>query len=168
MPKLFSTLLLIGISVCAWAQATLNPKFEQRIERLISHTIPTITCQRLQNKLNTANLVLLDAREKEEYNISHLPNAVWGGFNTFDEKHLKGISKDAIVVVYCSIGYRSEKIAEQLKNMGYSKVYNLYGGIFEWTNRSYPLLDEKENPTQSVHAYNKNWGRWLDKGNKVY
>lgn len=168
MSKILFTLLLLGITTMIWAQSTLNPKFEQKIEGLLSHSIPTISCERLQSKLNTPNLVLLDAREKEEFTTSHLKDAKWVGYDTFDKKYVEGVDKNAIVVVYCSIGYRSEKIAEQLKAMGYTKVYNLYGGIFEWTNRSYPLLDAKEQTTQSVHAYNKDWGRWLDKGNKVY
>ncbi|MFK7799093.1 MAG: rhodanese-like domain-containing protein [Aureispira sp.] len=168
MSKALFTLLLLGITTIIWAQSTLNPKFEQTIEGLLSHSIPTISCERLQSKLNTPNLVLLDAREKEEFTTSHLKNAQWVGYNTFDKKYVEGVDKNAIVVVYCSVGYRSEKIAEQLKALGYTKVYNLYGGIFEWTNRSYPLLDAKEKPTKSVHAYNKDWGRWLDKGNKVY
>ena len=66
------------------------------------------------------------------------------------------------------MGYRSEKIGEQLKKMGYQRVYNLYGGIFEWTNRSLPLVNKTEAPTKQVHAYDKNWGQWLDKGEKVY
>ena len=168
MSKILFTIFFLGATVWASAQPTLNPKFEQKIEGLISHSIPTITCERLQDKLNTPNLVLLDAREKKEYTTSHLKDAQWIGYNTFSKKQVEGVDKDAVVVVYCSVGYRSEKIAEQLKQMGYTKVYNLYGGIFEWTNRSYLLLDDKEKPTESVHAYNKDWGRWLDKGNKVY
>ena len=78
------------------------------------------------------------------------------------------IPKDAILVVYCSVGYRSEKIGEKLKALGFSKVYNLYGGIFEWSNRGYPLVDQKEQPTTKVHAFNKDWGRWLEQGTKVY
>lgn len=158
----------MGAAVWVGAQPTLNPKFEQKIEGLISHSIPTITCERLQKKLETPNLVLLDAREKEEFTTSHLKDAQWVGYTTFDRKQMEGINKDATIVVYCSVGYRSEKIGEQLKAMGYNKVYNLYGGIFEWTNRSYPLLNAQNQPTKAIHAYNKDWGRWLDKGNKVY
>lgn len=157
MSKLFFIVLLFSLALSTWAQSTLNPKFEQKIENLIQHSVPTITCERLKGKMNTPNLVLLDARELEEYQTSHLEDAVWVGYNTFDKKYVADVSKDAIVVVYCSVGYRSEKIAEQLKELGYSKVYNLYGGIFEWTNRAYPLLNEKEQPTTSVHAYNKDW-----------
>lgn len=168
MSKLLFILLLVGSTTIMWAQSTLNPEFEEKIEGIISHSIPTISCERLQSKLNRPNLVLLDAREQEEFTISHLKDAKWVGYNTFDKKYVEGIDKDAMVVVYCSVGYRSEKIAEQLKAMGYNKVYNLYGGIFEWMNRSYLLLDSKEQPTTSVHAYDKDWGRWLDKGTKVY
>jgi rhodanese-related sulfurtransferase len=168
MSKLLFTLLLLGSTTIIWAQSILNPAFEQKIEGLIRHTIPTISCKRLQSKLHTPNLVLLDAREQEEFAVSHLKNAQWVGFNTFDKKKVEDVDKDALVVVYCSVGYRSEKIAEQLQAMGYNRVYNLYGGIFEWANRSYPLLDAKERPTTSVHAYDKDWGHWLDKGNKVY
>ncbi|MFQ5334631.1 MAG: rhodanese-like domain-containing protein, partial [Flavobacteriales bacterium] len=71
------------------------------------------------------------------------------------------------VIVYCSVGYRSEKIAEKLAGMGFGQVFNLYGGIFEWVNRGYPVYDE-HGQTDNVHAYNHNWGLWLHKGNKVY
>ena len=51
--------------------------------------------------------------------------------------------------------------------MGYSAVYNLYGGIFEWKNQNQAVYrNHKE--TEEVHAYNKMWGFWLDKGIKVY
>ncbi len=163
-------LMLLGCSLVSitWAQPTLNPKFEQKIENLIQHSVPTITCERLNEKMSIPNLVLLDAREKKEFQTSHLKNAVWVGYKTFDKKQVAAVPKDAIVVVYCSVGYRSEKIGEQLKALGYNRVYNLYGGVFEWANRAYLLLNEQEQPTQSVHAYNKNWGRWLERGQKVY
>lgn len=170
MYQYFLTALMIGL--CAndlWAQQkTLNPKFEQRIEQLIDNSVPTISCERLQQKMNTPNLVLLDARESQEYNISHLKGAQWVGYNTFEAASVQDVPKDAIIVVYCSIGYRSEKIGEQLKALGYNRVYNLYGGIFEWTNREFPMVDNEEKDTHRVHAYDRNWGQWLDKGDKVY
>ena len=170
LSRFLLALLLLGSATSTlWAQQkTLNPKFEQRIEQLIDHSVPTITCSRLEQKLETPNLVLLDAREPNEFATSHLEGAQWVGYNTFNQKNVKDVPKDAIVVVYCSVGYRSEKIGEQLKKMGYKRVYNLYGGIFEWTNQSLPLVNEKEKPTEKVHAYDKDWGRWLEKGKKVY
>ena len=91
------------------------------------------------------------------------------GYEKFDLKNtLKKVpKKDAVIVVYCSLGVRSEDIAEKLKNKGYTKVYNLYGGIFEWKNNGNPVFS-KGIETNKVHAYSKEWGTWLLKGEKVY
>jgi len=168
MKYFFVILLMLGTTLPSFAQETINPKFEKKIENTISKSITTISCKRLNKKLNTPNLHLLDAREKEEYEVSHLEGAKWVGYDSFDANKVKQVPKDAIVVVYCSIGYRSEKIGEQLKKMGYQRVYNLYGGIFEWSNHQFELVDPEDQKTQKVHAYNKDWGRWVEKGEKVY
>ncbi|MEL6718853.1 MAG: rhodanese-like domain-containing protein, partial [Bacteroidota bacterium] len=68
---------------------------------------------------------------------------------------------------YCSVGYRSEKISEQLLEAGFKDVSNLYGGIFEWKNQDHEVVDEK-GATEKVHAYDRVWGFWLKEGKKVY
>lgn len=168
MKQLLFSLLGLLLSSTAWTQTTLNPKFEKKIDGLLSKSVPTLSCERLQQKINTPNMYLLDAREPEEYAVSHLDKAQWVGYNTFKPENVKDVPKDAIVVVYCSIGYRSEKIGEQLKKLGYTKVYNLYGGIFEWSNRAYPLVNQSEKETENVHPYDSDWGRWVERGNKTY
>lgn len=115
-------------------------------------------------------LVLLDARESEEFEVSHLKNAQWIGYDQFDlDKFLARYpDKNTSLVVYCSIGVRSEDIGEQLQEAGYANVQNLYGGIFEWKNKGYPVVDSKEVKTEKVHAYSKYWGRLLTNAEKVY
>ena len=114
------------------------------------------------------NMVILDARERSEYDVSHLPNAVFIGYNNFEKKILDSLAKDKPIVVYCSIGYRSEKIGEKLQKLGFTKVYNLYGSIFEWVNQGNPVVDSSGKPTQRVHAYSRTWGIWLKRGEKIY
>lgn len=46
-----------------------------------------------------------------------------------------------MVVLYCFIGYCSEKVVEQFWEWGFIKVYNLYGSIFEWVNQGYFVVD---------------------------
>ena len=77
-------------------------------------------------------------------------------------------NKNSKIVVYCSLGVRSEDVAEKLKKAGYSNVYNLYGGIFEWKNNDLEVLNLNEKPTDSIHIYSKAWSKWLKKGVKVY
>ena len=81
---------------------------------------------------------------------------------------MNGISKDATIIVYCSVGYRSEKITKKLNKMGYKNVSNLYGGIFEWVNQGHKVYDDKNNNTLKVHTYNKRWSKWLRRGVKIY
>ncbi|EPR66168.1 rhodanese-like domain-containing protein [Cyclobacterium qasimii] len=112
--------------------------------------------------------VLLDTREKNEFNVSHLKGAQWVGYDNFDMSTVKGIPKDQPIVVYCSIGARSQEIGKKLKQSGYSEVYNLYGGIFHWVNENNPVFRLDSIPTNQVHTYNKMWGVWLNKGEKVH
>lgn len=152
------------------AQMILNPKFDKKVDNTIDRTIPTISCAILKKKIDQKerSLYLLDARELGEYEVSHLPNAIHVGYDDFKTTVVQQLPREAILVIYCSIGYRSEKVGEKLKNMGFRHVYNLYGGVFEWSNRAYPLENKRSEKTTKVHAYNKDWGRWIDRGDKVY
>ena len=70
--------------------------------------------------------------------------------------------------MYCSLGVRSEDIGEQLKKAGYTNVFNLYGGIFEWKNKGFSVYNNDETLTENVHVCNAYWSQWLLKGNKIY
>lgn len=130
-------------------------------------TIPYIYAEHIPNQ---DSILYLDTREKEEYEVSHLKNAVWVGYKHFDGKRFLQQVPDTArpIIVYCSIGVRSEDIGEQLKALGYSKVLNLYGGIFDWKNNERTVYNAQGNPTDSVHAFSKYWGSLLHKGVKVY
>jgi len=116
------------------------------------------------------DLVLLDTRRKEEFEVSHLPNAIWVGYKAFDLGQLEEDypNKKTPFVVYCSVGVRSENIGEKLLKAGYTDVKNLYGGIFEWKNQGFPVYTLEGKPTEKVHAYNRRWGRLLKNAEKIY
>ena len=78
--------------------------------------------------------LIRELREKEEYDISHIKNAKYAGYYKFSLDQLNSIDKDTTIVVYCSVGYRSSKIAKKLIQAGFKDVRNLYGGIFKWVN----------------------------------
>lgn len=133
--------------------------FDSKVSRTIRFSVPTMDVAALKAQQGT--VYILDAREREEYEVSHLPGARFIGYKDFGAAALQGIPKDARVVLYCSIGYRSEKIGEQLLAMGYKDVHNLFGSLFEWANRGYPLIDKDGQPTTRVHTYNRSWSRWV-------
>lgn len=163
---IYTSFLLVSIASCAQAQtatpSTLNPKFDQKISNTISFTVPTMGVEELKNE--TEQVYILDAREKKEFEISHIPNAKFIGYNKLNKDVLKDIPKDTKVVLYCSIGYRSEKIGEKIRKKGFTNVHNLYGSIFEWVNQGYPVVDKNGQPTKKVHTYNKDWSQWVEAG----
>lgn len=103
----------------------------------------------------------MDAREIEEYQVSHIPGSRFIGYDDFSINTVNDLSKDSKIIVYCSIGYRSEKIATKLKKAGYKKVYNLYGSIFEWVNEGYEIADKSGKKSNKIHTYNKKWSQWV-------
>lgn len=135
------------------------------LKALYKNTVPTITVPELKK---TTGEILLDTRTKAEYDVSHLPGARWVGYDDFELSRVRDIPKDANVVVYCSVGYRSEKVGEKLQAAGYQHVRNLYGSLFEWVNQGNPVVDSSGKPTQRVHAFSRPWGIWLQRGEKVY
>lgn len=142
-----------------------NKAYDVMLSTLLKHSVPEISVDSLQKNPNS---LLLDTRAKPEFDVSHLQNARWVGYDEFDLYVVDSLEKNTPIVVYCSVGYRSEKIAEKLVNAGFTDVQNLYGGIFEWVNNGYPIVDQQGMPTQKIHAYSKSWGVWLKKGEKVY
>ncbi|PZW43917.1 rhodanese-related sulfurtransferase [Mesonia algae] len=145
--------------------------FKQVLKQYNDESIPYITVQELQEDLKQNNLItILDARQIKEYQISHLANAIYVGSKDFNIELTKDRlpKKDEPIVVYCSIGVRSEKIAKKLKDAGYKNVKNLYGGIFEWKNNGFTVYNLQSQPTDSVHTYSKKWSNYLQQGIKVY
>ncbi|MCH6201443.1 rhodanese-like domain-containing protein [Aquiflexum sp. LQ15W] len=111
--------------------------------------------------------ILLDTREKEEFEVSHIKGARWVGYDTFSLVSVKDIAKSEPIVVYCSVGARSQDIGKKLKAAGYKEVYNLYGGIFHWVNEDRPVFSG-QTTTNRIHTYNRIWSIWVNKGEKVY
>ncbi len=164
---IYSFVFVLSMTAC-YAQQTVertahceNPAFDQKVERMISFSVPTISVEELY-KMEGA--VIADTRRKEEYIVSHIPDAKFVGYRDFDVAELGDTPKDAPIVLYCSIGYRSEKIGEKLQKMGYTNVYNLYGSIFEWVNQGYPVVNTHGETTDRVHTFNKKWSQWLEEG----
>jgi len=113
--------------------------------------------------------IFLDARETTEYDVSHLPNARRLGYNQPDFSILADEDPTRPIVVYCTIGYRSERMAAQLRKRGFERVYNLYGSIYAWSLAGFPLEDASGQPTQQVHTYNRKWGTYYPvDAHKVY
>lgn len=162
--KLITQILILFISTFSFSQETIS----DLLNKYNTNSIPYISVQELAMPKTKA--IILDAREPKEYETSHLKDAICVGYDFFNiEDVISTIkNKDAKIVVYCSLGIRSEDIAEKLKKAGYSNIFNLYGGIFEWKNKEFNVYNSEEVETENVHTFSKEWSQWLTKGTKIY
>ncbi len=115
---------------------------------------------------NLKKFQVLDTREIEEFEVSHLQGAKWVGYDTFTLKNVEDLDKDKPVLVYCTVGARSQEIGKKLQEAGFKQVYNLYGGIINWSNENQPLFKDNSS-TKQVHTFSRLWGVWLTSGEKV-
>jgi rhodanese-related sulfurtransferase len=144
--------------------------YEKKLESLYEGTVPTIQSSDLKRLVERGDdrLIILDIRSPEEYQVSRIPGAKFINYESFGKEDVKGVPKNAEIVVYCSVGYRSERIGKKMLDMGFENVRNLYGGIFQWKNEDNEVINQHQSVTDSVHTYNKKWSKWLEKGIKVH
>jgi len=163
-----TTLLVAGLSLLAFASfgQVKSGAYRVMLNGLLSHSVPEVEITKAARDSNSC--VFLDAREPREYAVSHIAGAIPVGYDRFQVDNLPAsLAKGQRIVVYCSVGYRSEKVTEKLQKAGFTNVSNLYGGIFEWVNHGLPVVNQS-GVTKDVHAFDRTWGIWLKKGRKVY
>ena len=155
--------ILIFLSSVGFAQDSIS----ELLKKHNTESVPYISVQELA--MPKTETILLDSRELIEFETSHIQNAIHVGYNDFKIETVTNqiTDKSTTIVVYCSLGIRSEDIAEQLEKAGYTKVFNLFGGIFEWKNNDFKIYNDK-GETDDIHAFSKEWSQWLLKGNKIY
>jgi rhodanese-related sulfurtransferase len=138
----------------------------KKLVRLRFPQAPVLTVAQLQAWLaDTARAapLLLDVRSKVEFADSHLASAQQADDADAALALLAASDKNAPVVVYCSVGYRSGKVAEALLQRGHKQAWNLEGSLFEWANSGLPMV-QADKPTTLVHPYDKSWGVLLKRG----
>lgn len=151
-----------------WKEPISLAEMEARVER----TFPDVRQLRANDLVAQISLgdplIVLDVREPEEFALSHLTNArlIAPGASISEVRHVVGpLTKGTRIVVYCSVGYRSSKLAARVQRDlladGATMVENLRGGIFGWFNDGHPLV-HSQGSTTKIHPYNSNWVRLLN------
>lgn len=92
-----------------------------------------ITQEEAKTMMDTQETIVLDVREQDEYDASHIPNAVLLPVGSITEETAFAVipAKDTVVLVYCRSGNRSKTASQSLAELGYTQVYE-FGGINTW------------------------------------
>lgn len=170
---LLPPLLILLLASCGRAQdvplhlQTGYAPLDEKLSRLVTVDKSAISAAEAKA---LSKAVFLDAREPEEFAVSHLPGALYLGYNKLDMSVVADVDKSRPVVVYCTVGYRSERAAKKLRAAGFTQVYNLYGSLYAWKLAGYPLEDNAGRTTSRLHTYSKKWGSFVPDsiGEKVW
>ena len=106
-------------------------------------------------KLYDRNSLFVDARTPEEFEQGHIKNALNLPYEQYEEKFpevLENISPETPIITYCS-GEEcnsSDILANQMKEDGFTTLYNFYGGWPDWVAADYPMDKKSQAPLYSV------------------
>ena len=166
MKNYFYILTLLFLGTTAIAQKTLD----QTLKKHNKNEVPYISVSELRMHQANNNVIILDSRELNEYQVSHIEGSTLVGYDKFSMDSISELveNKDNLIVVYCTLGIRSEVVADKLLKAGYSNVKNLYGGICEWSNKDFKVIDSTQATTKNIHTFSKEWSKWLLNGNPIY
>ncbi|MGE5255367.1 MAG: rhodanese-like domain-containing protein [Hyphomicrobiales bacterium] len=95
--------------------------------------------------------IFIDVRDEKEQNVSMLPSAVTEKEFLKDPYRYRGLT----LIGYCTISYRSGKLAEMLKPRGIT-LLNLKGGLLAWVHAGGKLYD-RNGETHRIHVYGRQW-----------
>jgi rhodanese-related sulfurtransferase len=94
-----------------------------------------------QENQNNPDFILLDVRTPEEFTASHLKNAIQIDYYAADFKtEIDKLDRSKAYLVYCRTGHRSGIARDMMKEMGFTRLYNMAGGITEWFAQGYPVV----------------------------
>src|SRR6266699_7123805 len=113
-----------------------------RFEKLVADAkkkITEISPQDAAAKMKSGEAVIVDVREKEEWDEEHIPDATHLSRGTIEleiEEKFPDLNK--IIITHCGGGGRSALAAESLQKMGYKNVRSMTGGFKAWKAAGLP------------------------------
>ncbi|GJM13582.1 MAG: sulfurtransferase [Pseudohongiella sp.] len=160
--------LIAAASLAAFFSSLFGVNWESvddKIEREFP-AVRAVSTEQLLSRYESAGAelpLIVDVREADEFQVSHLD----GALNLDNAEAIaavisqRGLGKDAEIIVYCSVGYRSASVAAALQDQGFTEVLNLQHSLFEWADKGFPMTNDNGD-TDKVHPFNETWGALVD------
>ena len=90
-------------------------------------------------KLKSGEAVIVDVREKDEWDEEHIPGAMHMSRGAIElDIEEKVPDTNAMIICHCGGGGRSALAAESLQKMGYKNVRSMVGGFKTWKAAGLP------------------------------
>ncbi len=110
-------------------------KLVEEAKKKITEISPSETAAKLENR----DAVIVDVREKDEWDEGHIPDAIHISRGTIElDIEEKIPDTNAMIICHCGGGGRSALAAESLQKMGYQNVRSMAGGFKAWKAAGLP------------------------------
>jgi phage shock protein E len=111
-------------------------------EKLVAEAkknITEISPNEAASKMKGGQGVIIDVREKDEWDEGHIPDAIHLSRGTIElEIEEKVPDMNTTIICHCGGGGRSALVAESLQKMGYKNVRSMAGGFKAWKEAGLP------------------------------
>ncbi len=109
-----------------------------------STTIETtnLNVSEFSKKMSETDVTVLDVRTPGEFMTGHIQGAQNIDFESANfQTQIESLDKNKTYVVYCRSGNRSGQAVEIMYESGFHSVYNLNGGMIDWSNKGMGLVN---------------------------
>jgi rhodanese-related sulfurtransferase len=96
------------------------------------YEIELVSQAEMEDLILADSIQLIDVRSFEEFQNKHIKGAQSIVFDEDFEENIQKLDKTKPVAVYCNTGRRSEECSDFLREKGFTKIYDLKGGITKW------------------------------------
>lgn len=119
-----------------------------RFEKLVAEAkkrITEISPTEAAAKSKSGEALIVDVREKDEWDEEHIPDAIHLSRGTIElDIEEKAPDTNTMIICHCGGGGRSALAADSLQNMGYKNVRSMAGGLKGWKSGGLPTKKRKE------------------------
>ncbi|MFW8602349.1 rhodanese-like domain-containing protein [Desulfobacterota bacterium M19] len=144
MKKICLVVLVVLLAACS------KNSDNNAVSKSVSHPASSVTAQAPFHKVltprqvmrligETPDLLIVDVRSPQELKEGKLQNSVLIPFWDIMRGNYN-LPKNRTILLYCAIGGRSYAAMQIMARKGYSKLYNLKGGIAQWKKEGLPVI----------------------------
>ena len=106
-----------------------------------SSTAMDLSVSEFSSKVTEAGIITLDVRTPSEFNEGHIEGASLIDFQSGNfENEIASLYKNQTYAIYCRSGNRSGEAVKVMTEAGFTKIYNLDGGVIDWASAGLPLV----------------------------
>ena len=124
--------------------------------------VPGLTVEEFKQLQQKDKAIVVDVRTLAEREVSMIPGAI----SQAELEQNLDIYQNYPIVVYCTIGYRSGKYAQKLRQKGLN-VFNLEGSLLAWSHVNGELVNSS-GKTQKIHVFGRKWQLTADNYQPVW